>query len=130
MPNYDNSDYGYPYYGSDNYGSDYAAYSAPIDSNGYVAGAPTSNSAQITVMLPDPNAALWIQGQPIQGTGTVRVFNSPQLNPGSTYAYDVRAAWNANGQAVTQDRRVNFQAGAAVTVDFTQSQLPAPLVTQ
>jgi uncharacterized protein (TIGR03000 family) len=123
-PYYDNSDYSYPYYGSD-----YATYTPPLDSRGYVADAP-SNSAQITVVLPDPNAAIWFQGQPVQGTGTVRVLNSPQLNPGSTYAYDVRAAWNVNGQAVSQDRRVNFQAGAAVTVDFTQSQLPAPLLTQ
>ncbi len=123
FPYYD-SDYGYPYYGSD-----YSLYTPPLDLSDYVAGAP-SNSAQITVLLPDPNAGLWFQGQPIQGTRMVRVLNSPQLNPGSTYAYDVRAAWSVNGQVVSQERHVSIQAGAAVTVDFTQFQLPAPLATQ
>jgi len=130
-PNYYSSP-GYGYYSAPNYyypgavaGSGDPRYQYPM------AGATTESlyqqpaqqpagTALITVRLP-ADAMLWTDGIPTSQTGAVRQFVTPvRLDPGKNYQYTLKAQWTENGQPITRERVVNFQAGGQVTVDFTQ----------
>jgi uncharacterized protein (TIGR03000 family) len=87
---------------------------------------PPGTSAKLTVKLPAPDAQVWVDNWQPQMTGAERMLTTPPLQPGQTYHYTVKAQWNDGGRPVTQERRIDFQAGQEVTVDFTQ---PAPPTT-
>ena len=124
--------WGYPYYGD--YGYDghpyfdngYADYynGGPVDYDDYHAGIPqtpavTSAPVRLEVILPDPQAKLWIQDQPTSETGTDRVFQSPPMNLGTQYAYNLRASWTEDGHPVAVERRVNVTPGMLSIVDLS-----------
>jgi uncharacterized protein (TIGR03000 family) len=76
--------------------------------------------ARFEVKLP-ADARLLVNNQPTKQSGAVRQFVSPKtLVPGQTYQYTFRAQWGQDGQTVTRERTVKFQAGEAVTVDLTK----------
>jgi uncharacterized protein (TIGR03000 family) len=126
------SDYSYPYYGYDNsypgyysypdyYGPDFSyvpdySYSQNLPSYDLEQSAP-DNRAHIRVRVPG-NAQLWFDDQPTTRAGSVRTFTSPDLTPGHTYTYDLRAQWRQGNQDVTQTRHVVVHPGEQVMVDF------------
>ncbi len=100
---------------------------------------PAADTAHLEVRLPDPQASIWVEGRSIASDGTVRQFDSPQLDPSRQFTYDVKAAWIDNGKLVTDERRVKVRANAASLVDFTRaadaggqapSELPLPQQSQ
>jgi uncharacterized protein (TIGR03000 family) len=130
--------WGYPYNG---YGYGYPAYdygyTYPYDySGGYYPGYPnyygsaqpavpatsvaTAFPVRLDVMVPDPQAQVWINGQLTQASGTERVFVSSPIEQGYTYTYNMRAAWKQNGHQTTVDRNVQVTPGALIRVDFGQ----------
>lgn len=124
--------YGYPSYGTyfnstdyylPPYGPGVVTEAVPPTTESYyppAESAPTTGSARVTVQVP-ADATLWIDGQPTRQTGAVREFVSPDtLQPGRTYSYTLRAQWVENGQTVTRERTVEFQAGNSVIVNLTQ----------
>ena len=128
------SDY-YPYYGGA-YAPDYDYgympnynYGYQPDSYGANMTTAPANAAQITVRVPDADAQVWFEGQLTSQRGTTREFESPELNPGSNYTYDVRARWNRDGRTVDQTRQIVVRAGSMVNVDFSRPQPPAQLET-
>jgi len=79
----------------------------------------TPSTAQIRILVPDPNARIWFNGAPTNQRGTNRVFTTPPLNDGYTHTYEIHARWmNADGQAMDQTRNVEVQPGQAVNVNF------------
>lgn len=80
-----------------------------------------TTSANLEVLLPDPNAQLQLNGQNMTPTGTVRYFASPPLTPGN-YSYRVNATWTKDGKPVTAEMKVGVQPGKVTVVDFTQPQ--------
>jgi uncharacterized protein (TIGR03000 family) len=120
--------YGYPYYYGSTYYPDYSSLAAPNviapdTTSAYppaeAAPPPTpADSARITVQLP-PGAQLSIDGQPTTQTGAVRTFETPgALQPGRSYTYRLVAQWVENGQTVTRERDVSFQAGGQAVVNM------------
>jgi uncharacterized protein (TIGR03000 family) len=127
--------YGYNYsYASPYYGSSY--YYAPNTYGDLQSVAPTTsyyqpemaptapvphenpNVVNLEVRVPE-NAALWVEGQPTDPTGSTRHFYSPQLQPGRTYTYHVHARWtDANGKVVDRTKAVDVRAGERIGVDF------------
>ena len=81
------------------------------------AATPLRTTATVNVVLP-ADAELSFQGIRVGQTGDYRRFITPPLLPGSSYTYDIRATWRANGQEVTRDRHVDIQAGDQLTVDL------------
>ena len=78
------------------------------------------NAARFVVRLPE-NAQLTVETFQSRQTGPERYFYTPPgLQPGQQYEYTFRAQWQENGQTVTRDRTVRFQAGETKPVDFTQ----------
>jgi uncharacterized protein (TIGR03000 family) len=131
--------YAYPsYYGSYGYSYPYGAYAgssayyppdyasndvAVVPSESYYPPAEpapaVATSAKLTVQVP-ADARLWIDGQPTAQTGSVRYFETPAtLEPGRTYSYKLTAEWVENGQTVTRERVVEFQAGNQAVVNMT-----------
>src|SRR5207237_4561985 len=75
-------------------------------------------TARITLQVP-ANAKVWVDDLPTTQTGAVREYvTPPALEPGRTYRYTFRAQWEENGQTVTRERTVEFQAGGAVIVNL------------
>jgi uncharacterized protein (TIGR03000 family) len=75
------------------------------------------NAVLINVRVP-VTAEIWLDGEKTTQTGERRQYVSPPLNAGQVYTYEVRAKWTENGQPVDQTRKVRFQAGASVTLNF------------
>jgi uncharacterized protein (TIGR03000 family) len=79
---------------------------------------PTPETALITVRLP-ADATLLVDDMPTTPTGRVRQFVTPgRLEPGKQYSYNLKAQWTENGQPVTRERKIDFQAGGQVNVDL------------
>jgi len=87
------------------------------------------NTAQLRVLLPDPQARVWLNGSPTQQTGTDRLFQTPPLDASTTNSYTVRAAWNQGGREMSQERIISVTPGRMATVDFTQ-QIAEPIRPQ
>jgi uncharacterized protein (TIGR03000 family) len=74
----------------------------------------------VEVLLPDPNAEVLFDGQKTTLKGSRRVYPTPNLAPGRTYWYRVRASWMQDGQPVHQERTVFVKAGGTTVVNFGQ----------
>ena len=93
----------------------YQSYSPPAAGTGQPDGV-----ARVTVIVP-PGAEVSFDDVTTLSKGAIRQYDSPPLEPGTRYTYDIKASWNDNGREVTQTQRVEVTAGAQVTVRF-----PAP----
>jgi uncharacterized protein (TIGR03000 family) len=76
--------------------------------------------ANVRVILPDPQARVWFDGSLTSQTGTDRRYHTPSLTAGSTYSYQIRASWMADGREVSQERTVSVTPGRTTSVDFTR----------
>jgi uncharacterized protein (TIGR03000 family) len=79
-----------------------------------------SAPARVTVNAP-AGARIYVDGV----RTAERSFNTPALQPGREYYYDLRVEMVRNGRAQSQARRVTVAAGRQVTVDFTAAPPPA-----
>jgi uncharacterized protein (TIGR03000 family) len=75
--------------------------------------------ARIWLRVPR-DAQVWFNGQETKLTGRHRRFFSPTLTPGRTYTYKIRVRWMKDGQAVVDERDIEFRAGESLPIDFTQ----------
>jgi uncharacterized protein (TIGR03000 family) len=121
-------DYGsQPYYsydsGSQPYSSDQGAYDYAYTDQGSSDGSNTgrsNNTVSLRVILPAPDAKVWVEGQETRQKGNDRLFISPPLERGKSYNYTVKAEWNQDGRQVTREKTVPVQAGRQAMVNFGQ----------
>lgn len=78
---------------------------------------PASAPARITVSLP-ADARLFVDDVACNLTSGTRSFDTPKLEPGREYSYVLKAEVERDGKMRTDTRRVVFQAGKQVAVDF------------
>lgn len=94
---------------------------------------PTSaDSATIRVLVPDPLAKVWFDGNTTKTLGRDRVYYSARLTADSGDSYRIRAAWMSQGKEVVQEQVVEVRAGYVSVVDFTrpvQDTGPEPVPT-
>jgi uncharacterized protein (TIGR03000 family) len=75
--------------------------------------------AHIRVRVPGGDPEVTFEGQTMRLTNGAGRFVSPELEPGSRYAYNVRARWtDAAGQRHNEGRSVVVRAGEHVDVSF------------
>lgn len=79
---------------------------------------PVGAVAYVQVRLP-VHADIWFESVKMSQAGSERLFVSPALVPGRTYAYHVRATWTEDGREVTREQRVRLRAGDRLNLDFT-----------
>lgn len=84
------------------------------------APAQESQKARLRVLLPKADVELEIQGVRLTKKNGVesRLFESPPLESGKKYVYDIRAAWMENGKPVIRERSVKVMAGKTAEVDL------------
>jgi uncharacterized protein (TIGR03000 family) len=90
-------------------------------------------TASVEVYLPNKDAELWFNGVKTQQTGQKREFITPELQPGKSYTYEVRARWMEDGKQYDQTRTVTVRSGAQVVFAFyadKKEQLPVPVEVQ
>jgi uncharacterized protein (TIGR03000 family) len=74
--------------------------------------------SRITIRAPE-GARLFVDGKVIPSTSAPRIFDTPRLTPGYEYSYNFRAELVRDGQTRSEEKRVTFEAGKPVTVDFS-----------
>jgi uncharacterized protein (TIGR03000 family) len=79
---------------------------------------PRPNTATVDVLVADPNAELWVNGNKAEQTGPARTFVTPELENGKPYNYEIRAKWTQNGKQYDQKRTVTVRAGEQVGLTF------------
>jgi uncharacterized protein (TIGR03000 family) len=79
--------------------------------------------ARLIVELP-ADAKLYIDDQVMKTTSGRRTFHTPDLKPGQTYYYELRAEVVRDGKPVSQERRVLLRAGEVVRADFNSLSPP------
>jgi uncharacterized protein (TIGR03000 family) len=104
---YANSNYYWPYYWPT---AHYAANAHP--------------TARVVVKLP-ADARLFVENDPCPLTSAERSFDTPELQPGVTYSYTIRAEVTRDGQVVKESKRVTVRAGQETVVEFGESRLTA-----
>ena len=83
-------------------------FSAPVRDN---------RTVLIDVRVPS-DAKIWFDDDSTKQTGAERQFVSPPLTLGKYFEYQIRAQWNENGKKKEQTRRITFQPGDRVQLDF------------
>lgn len=126
---------GYSNYGGYAYSAPPAVYAdpgyPPLDPpsaerrSGYYAPEPAGNTAHVRVLVP-ANARVWVDGQPMSSVGAERQFVTPELNPGKSFTYQIKARWMEGGRPVEQVRTARVQANRSTTVDFTSGVPEVP----
>ena len=79
--------------------------------------------AKISVKLP-AGAILYVDGRKSERKDLVREFNTPVLEAGKDYAYVMRVENPLEGKAGDQELKIEFSAGMALVVDFTNKANP------
>jgi len=93
-------------------------------------GAPMSSS-QVALEIRVPSSAeVFVAGEKISGTGTMRTFTSDNLTSGQTYEYKVKGKWTENGKEVVHERTVKAVPGKRTMVDLTRSVETRPGTSQ
>ena len=92
---------------------------APMPPAGLSETVTSPNQAQFVVRLP-ADARLVVEDREIPGTGPVRVFVTPPLEPGKDYVYDLAIELNRNGKVVRDQQTIRFQAGKTANVTFPE----------
>ena len=86
-------------------------------------GLPTPAAAgaclHLSVKVPQPAAEVFVDGVKTSLTGTDRLFESPPLEDGKEYAYELTARWVEGGARVERKKVVVGRAGEVVRVDLT-----------
>jgi uncharacterized protein (TIGR03000 family) len=122
----DYSDYYSPDYSTGSYYSDPGYYnydnSADYSSgNSYNSPAAPSNRAHVTLRVPAADATVWIEGVEMKETGITRDYQSPPLEPGHNYNYEIRAQWTQDGKTLNQTKEFPIHAGEQVLVMFDKT---------
>lgn len=84
------------------------------------AAAQDEKRATIKVKVPRDDATLTIDGEATAMKGLNRVYQTPELEPGKKYGYNLVVSWMPNNyETFTIAKQVAFKAGDTVEVDLT-----------
>lgn len=75
--------------------------------------------AFIRVLLPTPDADVYLDGRKTTSRGLERIYEVPPIDVNREYTYEVRAEWREGAQTLMPSRIVRFKGGQTVTVDFS-----------
>jgi len=73
--------------------------------------------ARLMIEIPN-DAKLFVDGVEVPGTGTSRLFHTPELLAGQDFYYDLKAEVVVNGKPVVEETRVVVKAGERSTAKF------------
>jgi uncharacterized protein (TIGR03000 family) len=85
-------------------------------------------SARIVVRLP-ADATLFVENIRLPQSGATRTLDTPPLEAGHVYYYDLRAEVLRDGKTLRVTKKVSFMAGETAKVDFGSLPSEAPAVS-
>jgi uncharacterized protein (TIGR03000 family) len=98
------------------YGSNWRSWANPME--GLPPVEPTNtNTAKLSLQVP-PDAEVYLNDKKTEETGTLRVYESPQLTGGKQHQFDVRVLWTENGKPVEEKRQLIMGANESRTLIF------------
>jgi uncharacterized protein (TIGR03000 family) len=83
---------------------------------------PSWQPAYLRVRLP-AGAELLVDGTRTKQTSAERIFQTPPLEPGKRYIYNLKAIWKEDGKEVVREKVVRVQAGRETALDLNE---PSP----
>jgi len=86
----------------------------------------SASQVALDIRVPSSSAEVFVNGEKITATGTMKRFTSDNLTAGQTYEYKVKGKWTENGKEVIRERTVKVMPGQATTVDLTRTPRNAP----
>lgn len=83
--------------------------------------------SKLKVTVPQDDAELTIEGKATKPTGTVREFETPEIEAGRLYEYTFSATWRPNNYTVlTRTKSFEFKGGDALDADLTKADPKVP----
>jgi len=83
--------------------------------------------SKLKITVPQDDAELQIESKATKPTGTVREFETPDLDLGKAYEYTFSVTWRPNNYTVlTRTKSVEFKGGALIEVDLTKADPKNP----
>lgn len=76
------------------------------------------NRAHVLIRTPTPDTEVWIEDEKMTETGRTREYQSPILEGGKNYTYEMKARWKENGTEYAQTRKFPVHANDRVIVIF------------
>lgn len=73
----------------------------------------------LSMKVPQPNAEIIVGGIKTLQTGTDRLYESPPLEAGKNYSYEIVARWVEGGARVERKKTVVGKAGETIRLDLT-----------
>jgi uncharacterized protein (TIGR03000 family) len=80
--------------------------------------APAKQTAVLNIFVPVEDATVWIEGKKTDQKGMKRRFESPLLEHGASYLYEVRVEWMQNGKKVVRSEDIPVRAGRESSLHF------------
>ena len=90
---------------------------------------PATESALLVVHVP-ADARVFVNGNATSSTGTVRQYMSNGLSAGQTYAYEIRAEFERDGQTIVENKSVRLAVGQRARMAFSGQQSDAQIAAQ
>ncbi|HEX3314347.1 MAG TPA: TIGR03000 domain-containing protein, partial [Gemmataceae bacterium] len=88
------------------------------------------NKVRSRVIIETPeNAKLYVDGQLMQTASSHRVFQTPELAPGSTYFYDLKIEVVREGKTLTEEKRIYVRPGIEQSVAFSMPAVRSDIAT-
>ena len=84
-----------------------------------VAPASSAPPLFLSVKVSQPAAEVFVDGVKTAQTGTDRLYESPPLEAGKEYAYEIVARWVERGATIERKKSVTGKPGEVVRVDLT-----------
>jgi uncharacterized protein (TIGR03000 family) len=84
--------------------------------------APDATRARIVVEVP-ADAKLYIDDQLMKATDAKRVFNTPALEKGQKYYYEIKVEVAREGVTHTQTRKIILEPGKEVSTSFSETEI-------
>lgn len=84
--------------------------------------------SKLKITVPQDDAELQIDGKKTNPTGTVREFETPEVEAGKAYYYDFSVTWRPNNYTTLTRTKTNveFKGGDEVVVDLTKEDKKNP----
>lgn len=83
--------------------------------------------SKLKITVPQDDAELLIEGKKTNPTGTVREFETPELEVGKAYEYSFSTTWRPNNYTtLTRTKSIEFKGGEDINVDLTKADPKNP----
>src|SRR5262245_11607685 len=78
---------------------------------------PSPTRARLTLTVP-ADAEVWLAGKKLEGAGTTRTLESPDLKNGESYTFELRIRWMEGSEPVEETRKTTVGIGQSKSLTF------------